>query len=131
MPSDALNFTSGIAAPVTLVADAETVIATVKGVDVTTDGKRVELRASTLLTSDATTTGVLLWLREGSLTGTVVAGGDTQDVITAAGSTNVYGIAGADAPGDGTGFTYVLTASCVAATVSPATVWAVLDAVVF
>lgn len=127
-----LFFTSGTAGVVALSGSTETVIATLNGVCTPMGAtQNVTLRGTTLLTSGSTTTAVVLRIRRASLTGTLVGDQTGQTTITAAADTNLYDANAQDAPGDVTGFTYVLTAQQTGGGSGGTTVYARLDAFVW
>ena len=126
-----LFFTSGQTGVVALSGSTETVIATLSGVVTPYGPQTVALRGRTLLTSGTTTTAVVLRIRRASLTGTLVDDQTGQTTITLATDTNIYEVAGDDAPGEITGGVYVLTAQQTGGGTGGTTVYAVLDAFVF
>lgn len=123
-----LNFSSGVAGVVTLVTTAETVVATLGGCVTRWPGQTFKITGNCVLTSGTSTTTVTMRIRRKSLTGTLVSDATPQNVTAAAGSSDAYGVYAEDAPGDVTGFTYVLTAQQASADGNGATVYANLTA---
>lgn len=96
----------------TLVTTAETVVATLAGVSTNQAGQTVALRGLANITLGATTTAVVMRVRRDSLSGAVVGEVQTEQIFTAAGSTEDHEIYREEsAPGEFSGRTYVLTVS--------------------
>lgn len=131
MPVPNLFYTSGIAAPVALATNVETVVATVRGIALQQYARQVRLSGKAVVVSGTTTTAVVVRIRRASLTGTLVSDETGQTVITAAGDSNAYPVEAVDSPGDGTGFVYVLTVQDTGGGTGGTTVYATLDAVAF
>lgn len=123
-----LVFTSDLAAPVAMVGTTEVVVATLAGVVTPFAGQTIKLRGSAMITSGTTTTALTVRIRRASLTGTLIDDQTAQSIDSAAGGTNIYEVLGTDAPGDVTGFTYVLTAQSTGGGTGGTTVYAVLEA---
>lgn len=126
-----LYFTSGEAAAVALSAATEAVVATCSGIVTPYSNQTVALRGTVLLTTGTTTTSVICQVRRLSLTGTAVSDATNQTIVAAAGSTNVYDVTCTDAPGEVTGYTYVLTVTDTGGGTGGTTVYATLEAFVF
>lgn len=95
-----------------LVTTAETVVASVSGTSTNQAGQTVSIRGKANITLGATTTAVVMRVRRDSLTGTVVGEVQTEQISTAAGSTEDHEIYREEvAPGEFSGRTYVITAS--------------------
>lgn len=106
---------------VPLVTTAETVVATVPGVTTDRPGQLLRLAAEYTITLGASTTAVTHRLRRDSLTGAVVNEATTEQIDTAAGSTEGHEISGEDSfAGEVAGQTYVLTVQQVGATANGA-----------
>lgn len=100
-----------------LVTTAETVVATVTGVSTNQPGQTVGIRGKANITLGASTTAVVMRVRRDSVTGTVVGEVQTEQISTAAGSTEDHEIYHEEsAPGEFSGRTYVVTVSQTAAT---------------
>ena len=101
---------------VTLVTTAETIVATLSGIN--TPGRRtIGLRGWLELTTGVATTAVTLRLRRGPLvTDTLVSEAVAKEVGAAAGSDEEFSIEVDDVGQDMAGGTYVLTAQQTAAT---------------
>lgn len=106
--------------PVTAVtaspaAAAETIIASIVGIDTVDADSIVQLFAQANLTVGGSGTAIRLRLRQTSLTGTVV--GDTGAITGGIAAANVVSqdVSGVDNPGPVAGFTYVLTLQVTAA----------------
>jgi hypothetical protein len=96
----------------TLVTTAETVIATLAGVSTNQPGQTVALRGKANITLGTNTTAIVTRVRRDSLTGTVVGEVQTEQISSAAGSTEDHEIYHEEsAPGEFSGRTYVLTVS--------------------
>lgn len=99
-----------------LVTTAETVVATVTGISTNQAGQQVGIRGVINITLGTSTTAVVLRVRRDSLTGTVVGEVQTEQIATAAASTENHEIYREDAAaGEFSGRTYVVTASQTAA----------------
>lgn len=97
-------------------AAAETVIATLAGINTIDASSLVQLFAQANFTVGTTGTAVRLRLRQTSVTGTVV--GDTGAVTGGVAAANLLSmtVLGSDNPGVVAGFTYVMTLQVTAAT---------------
>ena len=110
------RYTSYSETDTTLVTTAETVIATVTGVSTSQAGQFVAIKGTANITRGASTTAVVYRVRRDSLTGTVVGEVQTEQIFSAAGSTENHVIYREDAgAGEFSGRTYVVTASQTAA----------------
>lgn len=123
-----LLFSSGVAGVVSLVTTAETVVATLGGCVTRWPGQVFKITGQCVLTTGTNATGITMRIRRQSLTGTLVSNATPQQITAVAGSTDEYGVYAEDAPGDVTGFTYVLTAQQAGADGNGATVYANLTA---
>lgn len=100
-----------------LVTTAETVVATLPGVSTDRPGQLVRLRADYVVTIGTGGTAVTHRIRRDSLTGTVVGESNTEQISTAAGSTESHEFYAEDSfAGEVAGQTYVLTVQQTAAT---------------
>lgn len=100
----------------TLVTVAETVVATVLGTSTSQQGQSVGIRGKANITLGASTTAVVTRIRRDSVAGTVVGEVQTEQIATAAGSTEDHEIYREEsAPGEFAGRTYVMTVSQTAA----------------
>lgn len=100
-----------VSADTTLVTTAETVLATLSGVQSQRAGQTVFLEGDFVLTTGTNTTTVTVRVREDSLTGTLVDESEVDTLIGAAGSTDPYRITALHTPpGELSGKTYVMTA---------------------
>ena len=126
-----LFFNSGNAAAQAISGSTEVVVATLNGV-VTPLGanQTVSLFGQAFITTGTTTTAVVVRIRRGSLTGTLVGDQTGQPVVAAAGSSNIYEANATDTPGDVTGFTYVLTVTDTGGGTGGTSVYATLQAFV-
>lgn len=105
---------------VTPVTTAETVVATLTGVATAQPGSTVALIGDYNITLAASTTAVVTRIRRDSLTGTVVGEVQTEQISTAAGSTESHHIYREDVgAGEFSGRTYVMTSSSTAASANP------------
>ncbi len=112
-----------------IVTVAETVVATVTGVSTDPYNTVVALRGEFTITTGATTTGLTVRVRRDSLTGAVVGEAETQQLETAAGSTEDHDFYVEDPiTAEFIGRTYVLTVAPVAATANAAVLSASLEA---
>lgn len=109
-----------------LVTVAETVIATLAGVDTTPEGDQVILEGFAQITTGASTTGLQLRVRRTNLAGAQV--GATAQVAAGAAAAQALAIQVADVPGEQAGGQYVLTAQQIAATGNGTAVAASLQA---
>ena len=110
-------------------ADAtEIVVASVKVGSVGDASSRVLLNAWTAFTYGANATGVRLRIRQGSLTGTVVADTGALTAGAAAAALEARTLRGVDAPGEVASQTYVLTMQVAGATTASTISALVLDA---
>lgn len=101
---------------VTLVTTAETVVATLTGVSTGQAGQFIDLRGKANITLGASTTAVVMRVRRDSLTGTVVGEVQTEQISSAAGSTEDHEIFRQESnAGEFVGRTYVVTVSQTAA----------------
>lgn len=95
-----------------LVTTAETVVATLAGVSTNQPGQTVALRGKANITLGTGTTAIVTRIRRDSLTGTVVGEVQTEQIATAAGSTEDHEIYHEESnPGEFSGRTYVMTVS--------------------
>lgn len=125
-----LYFSSGNAAVQAISGSTEVVIATLNGVVTPLGSQTVRLRGMAFVTSGTTTTAVVLRIRRASLTGTLVGDQTGQTVVTAAGDSNIYEVAGTDNPGEISGGVYVLTVQNTGGGTGGTTVYANLEAFV-
>jgi hypothetical protein len=101
----------------TLVTTAETVVATLTGVSTNQPNQQVGLRGTYNITLGAATTALVTRIRRDSVSGTVVGEVQTEQIFSAAGSTEDHEIYREDAgAGEFSGRTYVVTVSQTAAT---------------
>lgn len=111
------RFSTYSEADTTLVTTAETVIATLTGVSTNQPGQQVGLRGLANITLGVGTTAVVMRIRRDSLAGAVVGEVQTEQIFSAAGSTEDHEVYREDAgAGEFSGRTYVLTASQTGAT---------------
>lgn len=111
------TYSAAPVADVPLVTTAETVVATVTGVTTDRPGQLLRLFSEYTITLGASTTAVTHRLRRDSLAGAVVNEATTEQIETAAGSTEGHEIAGEDSfAGEVAGQVYVLTVQQVGAT---------------
>ncbi len=107
-----LLYESDAATDVTLTTTAETVLATVSGVASQRIGQKVRLHGHANITLGTGTTALVFRIREDSLTGTLVDELETDQIATAAGSTEDHEIVMEHAPaGELSNKSYVLTVS--------------------
>lgn len=100
----------------TLVTTAETVVATLTGTSTNQAGQQVALRGKANITLGTSTTAIVSRIRRDSLTGTVVGEVQTEQISSAAGSTEDHEIYREDVgAGEFSGRTYVMTVSQTAA----------------
>jgi hypothetical protein len=100
-----------------LVTTAETVVATVTGVATDRPGQTVAIRGQYNITLGTGTTAVVTRVRRDGLTGTVVGEVQTEQISSAAGSSENHDIYREDTgAGEFSGRTYVVTVSQTAAT---------------
>lgn len=100
----------------TLVTTAEAVVATVTGTSANQAGQTVAVRGTYNITLGTNTTAVVTRVRRDSLTGTVVGEVQTEQIFSAAGSSEEHEIYREDVgAGEFSGRTYVVTASQTAA----------------
>jgi hypothetical protein len=126
-----VRYVVDVAADTTLVTTAETVLATLSGVQSQKPGQTVFLEGDVILTTGTTTSAVVVRIREDSLTGTLVDEAETDVAINAAGSTDPYRITAQHSPtGELSNKTYVLTASMTSATANGTAVHASLTGTV-
>lgn len=131
MPSWPNVYQSPVAAGVNVPNAAETVVATLGGVSMPSTGFRVILTGLVLLTTGATTTAVVVRVREDSLTGPVVGSAETDTAIGAAGSTDPYPFVAIHSPaGELANKTYVVTVQQTGGSSNGTAVVAELGAVV-
>lgn len=120
-----------VAADTTLVTTAETVVATLSGVAMQRGGQTVRLQGDVVITTGASTTALVLRIREDSLTGTIVDEAETDTLAAAAGSSEDHSIVALHSPAsEVTGKTYVLTVSQTAASANGSVTHASLEATV-
>lgn len=111
------RFSSYSETDVTLTTTAETVVATVTGVSTSQAGQTVSIRGLANITLGTNTTAVVMRVRRDSLTGTVVGEVQTEQIFSAAGSTEDHEIYREESnPGEFSGRTYVVTVSQTGAT---------------
>lgn len=94
----------------------ETVVATIPNVNTQDPGANVAIEATVTLTTGTATTAVVLRIRRGSVTGTIIGEAETDTPIGAAGSTDPYSIGATDQPGEVASQNYVVTVQQTAAT---------------
>lgn len=100
-----------------LVTTAETVVATLAGVSTNQPGQSVGLRGTYNITLGATTSALVTRIRRDGIAGAVVGEVQTEQIFSAAGSTEDHEIYREDAgAGEFSGRTYVVTVSQTAAT---------------
>jgi len=118
-----------VSADTTVVTTAETVLATLSGVSSQRAGQSVLLEGDVQFTTGASTTSVVLRIREDSLTGTLVGEAETDTILGAAGSTDPYRITAQHSPaGEVSGKSYVLTVVQTAASANGSALHATLKA---
>lgn len=99
-----------------LATTAETVVATVTGTSTNQQGQTVSIRGLANITLGTGTTAVVMRVRRDSIAGTVVGEVQTEQIFSAAGSTEDHEIYRQEAdPGEFSGRTYVVTVSQTAA----------------
>lgn len=126
-----VSYVIDVAADVTLTTTAETVLATLTGVQSQRPGQSVFLEGDFVLLTGTSTTAVVARVREDSLTGTLVDEIETDTAVGAAGSTDPYRITAQHNPtGELSNKTYVLTASMTGAAANGTSVHASLKATV-
>jgi hypothetical protein len=97
---------------VSLVTTAETVVATLTGLSTGQAGQTVAIRGKANITLGTNTTAIVSRIRRDSLTGTTVGEVQTEQISSAAGSTEDHEIYREDAnAGEFAGRTYVMTVS--------------------
>jgi hypothetical protein len=117
----ARHFSAYTETDTTLVTTAETVVATLTGMSTGQAGQTVSLRGKANITLGASTTAVVMRVRRDSLTGTVVGEVQTEQISSAAGSTEDHEIYREDVgAGEFAGRTYVVTVSATAASANGA-----------
>jgi len=127
----ARTYNVNVAADTTIVTTAETVVATLTGVSVARLGEPVRLHGEFTITTGANTTGLTIRCRRDSLTGALVDEAQTDQIETAAGSTEDHDFVVTDpAPGELANATYVLTVAPVAASANATVTHASLEATV-
>lgn len=95
-----------------LVTTAETVVATLTGTSTNQAGQTVAIRGKANITLGTNTTAIVTRIRRDSVSGTVVGEVQTEQISTAAGSTEDHEIYREEsAPGEFSGRTYVMTVS--------------------
>ena len=104
------SYSSEVSADVTLVTTAETVVATVTGVNTYKPGETLQIQASATVTNGTNTTALTFRVRRDSLTGTVVNNADPVQIETAAASSEDHELVCEDQiAGEIANATYVLT----------------------
>jgi hypothetical protein len=102
---------------VNLVTTAETVVCTIDGIATNQAGQRVVVAGEYNITLGASTTAVVTRIRRDSLVGVQVGEAQTEQISTAAGSSESHAIRREDGNvGEFSGRTYVMTVSQTAAT---------------
>ena len=91
-------------------ANTETVVCTLSGVTTRFAGLTIRLSGWVQLTPGTTATSITLRLRRGSLTGTLVGPQTAESGNVVASKISDLTVEAEDAPGEVTGFTYVMTA---------------------
>lgn len=127
MVAKPLVFSSGVVGVVALTGTTETVVATCGGCVTRYAGQTFKIRGQSFITTGANQTGVILRIRQQSLTGTLVNDQTAQTIVTAGGDSDIYHAFGTDTPGDVTGYTYVLTAQQAGGSNNGATVYSDLE----
>lgn len=123
------KYTVDVAADTTLVTTAETVVATLTGVATPRPGMSVRLHGSYVITLGTNTTAVTTRVRRDSLTGTLVDEAITEQISSAAGSSEGHEIVVTDTgQGELAGATYVLTVAQTAASANGSVLHASLEA---
>lgn len=126
-----MEYSSQPTGDTTLVTTAETVVATVSGVSMQRPGQTVRCKGDYQITLGTGTTGLVTRVRRGGLTGSLVGEGNTEQISSAAGSTEEHGTYVEEGPtGEIAGATYVLTVQQVAATANGTVLQAGLDVTV-
>jgi hypothetical protein len=101
---------------VTLVTTAETVVGTITGIATNQPGQTVGVRGKMNITLGTNTTAIVMRVRRDNLTGTQVGETQTEQISSAAGSTEDHEIYREDLnAGEFSGRTYVVTVSQTAA----------------
>lgn len=110
--------TSNVApiADTTLVTTAETVVATLPGISTQSADAIVRLTGQALVTLGTATTALVVRIRQGSLTGTVVGESEQPTAGVSAGNPFNVDINMNDTPGEVASLVYVLTIAQIAAT---------------
>lgn len=97
---------------VSLVTTAETVVCTIDGIATNQPGQRVIVAGEYNVTLGTNTTALVTRIRRDSLTGTQVGEAQTEQISTAAGSSESHAIRREDGnAGEFSGRTYVMTVS--------------------
>lgn len=113
----------------TLVTTAETVVATVGGIDLPRPGVAVTVRGTAQLTTGTGTTAVTPRIRRGTaITDPLVGEANAVTIGAAAGGTEEFSLEVVDSPGELAGGSYVLTLQQTAATGNGTALQASLDA---
>lgn len=111
------RYSSQNTANATITTTTETIIATISGVNTPRAGCKVHLVGFAQITTGTATTALTFRVRRGStITDTVVAEANAEQIEAAAGSTEGHAVAFEDTPGEVAGQTYVLTVQQTAAT---------------
>lgn len=127
MPSR--RYSTQVTADTTLTTTSETVVATLSGITTSQAGQTIALRGQATITTGGSTTAITLRVRRDSVSGTVVGEAIADQIEAAAGSTETHDIYAEDTTrGEGSGFTYVLTAQQTAAAANGSALQASLEA---
>ena len=120
------RFSSQVTSDTTLVTTAETILVTLVVASVRGSASRVQLAAKFDLTIGTNGTGFITrWRRGATITDTVVGESNTDQIATAAASTEDHVHMVEDTPGEVANQTYVFTVQQVAATANGTAVFAV------
>lgn len=124
-----IPYSSESATDVPLVTTAETVVATLSGINTSKPGQTVRLRAFAQLTTGTNTTAVTARIRRDSVTGTVVNEANAVTVGAAAGSTEQFDVSCDDSfAGEVAGQVYVFTLQQTAASANGSALYSYLNA---
>lgn len=123
------TYTADVSADTPLVTTAETVVATLTGVSMQRAGQTIDLYGHVSVTTGTATTSLVLRVRRGGVTGTLIGELETDTLAAAVGSTEDHDIHETETPtGELAGATYVLTVVQTAATANGSCVHASLRA---
>lgn len=123
------SYSSEATTDVPLVTTAETVVATLSGINTSKPGQLIRLRGFAQLTTGTNTTAVTPRIRRDGVTGTVVNEANPITIGAAAGSTEQFEVSCDDAfSGEVAGQTYVLTLQQTGASANGSSLYGYLNA---